>query len=156
MNNDWVIGILTGIISSGRIFVGSVITNKYIVPKIHGMIQRVPDISGTWEHFDSNEANAIPVGHAEIKQWGSKIEARFVRTKARDGSPRNRVFTATGSFQAAQLVLIFEDIKSAGFVTGSLVLKLSSRLDYLAGKSLYFEPESNTVNAYEMHLRRTM
>ena len=154
MSNQWVVGILTGVISSAIIFLFSVLLNKFVIPRIYGVVQRVPDISGRWEYYDSEAEDARPVGDAEVKQRGTHVEVRIARMVGRDGSPSPRTFISSGKFQAGQLVMIFEDVKALGYIIGAAVLKLSSRADGFAGKTLYIDHSTGKAVAYDVFLRK--
>jgi hypothetical protein len=92
MNNEWVIGIITGFTSSTLIFLFTFLINKLVIPRVYGVLQRVPDISGSWELYDADYEDSCPVGHADVVQRGSDIKARVVQNLGRDGLCSHRAF----------------------------------------------------------------
>ncbi len=154
MDNEWTVGILTGVISSAILFFCSVILQKFILPLIIGILQKTPDISGTWEYFDTDTSDSMPIGHAEIVQFGTSIKGKVIQTKGRDGNSRNRVFKVSGNFQSAQVIMTFEDVKGTGYIVGAVVLKLSSNLKKLSGKTTYLHHDKGQVVVNDVYLKK--
>jgi hypothetical protein len=112
------------------------------------------DISGEWSSYDSVEPTALPAGSARITQRGASVAMTLHRTRSRDGNVTDRRFRYHGTLSAGQLTLLFEDERARGFITGSIVLRLSSTLRLLTGKTVYFNHDLNAVSAYDFQLRR--
>lgn len=113
-----------------------------------------PDISGIWSSHDSLDAQAPAVGSASIVQEDVRVMMSLHRLRSRDGSPTDRTFEYRGQFSSGHLTLLFEDQRGKGFITGAIVLHLSSTLRELIGKTMYFDQTKNAVVSYDFALRR--
>jgi hypothetical protein len=114
-----------------------------------------PDISGLWASHDSLEVLSPAVGSASIVQEEAVVMMSLHRIRSRDGSPTDRTFEYRGRFSSGHLTLLFEDQRGKGFITGAIVLHLSSTLRELVGKTMYFDQTRNMVVSHDFALRRT-
>ena len=96
---------------------------------------RVPRVRGTWRYDD---------GILEIRQYGTKIKARAIRTSQ---SPRH--FNYKGKIIGGQLVLTWEQAEGAGFIVGAMVLRLDHTGRTLNGMTTYVHHDTGEVRSRE-------
>jgi hypothetical protein len=115
-----------------------------------------PTLEGEWLSFEGiPDAPASYLdGKASIEQKCHEISMRLNMTVSRTGEPTNRSFVYQGEFRNGQLVLLFDDEQASGYIVGAVVLRLSSDLKRLIGKSTYFHDIKNAVVSYDFWLQR--
>lgn len=102
--------------------------------------RNVPDISGTWDSYDSLDPGSEPVGRWRIRQVGPRVSVEITRIRNREGSPMQRKFVGRGRWQAEQLTCIFRD-ESAQHRCGAIVLRrrTSAVPIVLSGRTIYYD-----------------
>jgi hypothetical protein len=153
--SGWIDGIFVGALGSGLFAFTLFFGGKLLVPWLVGRMHRLPDISGDWESFDEDpNVAAGPVGRATVKQFGTSVRVGLVRSMSRSGKLTQREFHYRGRFLDGQLTLLFEDRRLRGYITGAIVLRLSSNAMLLQGKTTYFDHEGNGVVSHDLWWRR--
>jgi hypothetical protein len=96
------------------------------------------------------------VGLADIDQWGPHMRMRLTRYRSRSGRQISRTFDYSGHLESGQVTFLFEDSAMRGFVTGAMVLKLSSNGNRLLGKTVYNDHDTGMVVAHNLALVRSI
>ncbi|MEA1900398.1 MAG: hypothetical protein U9N47_06515 [Thermodesulfobacteriota bacterium] len=118
----------------------SVFFVRIVIPKVRGILLRVPNISGEWESNEKTDDGKEVKRKLIVQQYGIRVKAKVTREHY-----KKRVFYYQGTFQAGQLVLHFEEKGGEGYIVGAMVLKLSSSREDLNGKAVYFHHNSGEV-----------
>lgn len=122
-----------------------------------GAEYRGPRLEGEWLLFNTNdsEKETEPSGRAAIVQNGANVRLSLHRTRSRStGQPTSRRFEYFGRFDSGQLVMLFEDVEMQGYITGAVVLKISTNNRRLAGMTLYLEHDTGLVVAKDLRFER--
>jgi hypothetical protein len=128
---DWLNEIIFATLTAIAIFV----FNKYLHPFILGVLQKTPDLTGTWDGYDiSDNGTEQQKSRMEIKQLGTNISASVSR-KTNKGI--ERVFEYHGTISSGQVLLIWKEKKSNGYNMGTMTLLLSGDLMSLKGKTTF-------------------
>jgi hypothetical protein len=141
MENVWIVGISCSLIASLVVIGTSYVMKNLIVPKMRGILLKVPDISGMWEGCDNYELKDCPIRRLSIKQIGTRVSAKL----RREHDANIRIFHYEGIFQSGQLVLSFEEKGGEGYILGTIILYLSSNLNQLKGKATYYHHNKGEV-----------
>jgi hypothetical protein len=114
------------------------------------------NIGGEWLSFngDPTISTSHQDGDAVIEQTGHDISMRLKLTRNRHGNAINRKFIYAGQFWEGQLVLTFHDEDARGYIIGAIVLRLTSDLKRLIGKTTYFHHSTNAVVSEDFCLQR--
>lgn len=145
--------VITGVAAGLIIAALSWLFNKMVLPWMRSLFYHGPDINGEWLPYQSATDDS-PFGTASITQQGTKVRMKLTRTRSRKGKAIHRTFRYNGSFHEGQLTLLFEEEGAKGFITGAIVLRLSSNVKQLAGKTTYFDHGENIVVSYDLILKR--
>ena len=128
---------------------------RWVKPFYFAWVHKAPALEGNWALFDSDAADAAPVGTATIEQSGENIGASVTRTKSRKGASYSRKFEYQGRVRHGQVLISFEEPTSRGFVAGSVVLKISGDFKTLTGFSVFLDHDAGSVVAKPVVFRRT-
>ncbi len=141
---DFGISILSGIVCALLIWIAT----KVLAPQYLAWRYNAPKLEGNWAFYDSNKESEIPSGTATIKQSGENITASTNRSRTRSGKQTSRNFVYKGKVRDGQVLLTFNEPVSGGFISGNLVLKVSSDLKTLSGYTVYLNRDSAEVVAH--------
>ena len=122
------VSILSGIAGALIIWLAT----KVLAPLYLAWRYNAPKLEGNWSFYDSKEKSETPSGTAVIKQSGENVTASTNRSKTRSGKQTSRNFIYKGKVRDGQLLLKFNEPVSGGFISGNLVLKVSSDLKTLS------------------------
>jgi ribosomal protein L14 len=142
---SYVEGIMTGVAASLVVALLSLTVKEWLIPRVRAILYRGPDINGEWTSYQSDPNADEPMGFAEIVQKGTVASMKLTRTKSRSGKPVSRNFIYKGQFSEGQLTMLFEDERAKGYITGAIVLRLSTNTKALDGKTTYFDHNANAV-----------
>lgn len=110
-----------------------------------------PDLNGKWlGYYRDDDGNMQQKSVMHIRQNGSFIYAQVER-QTNNGFRR---FEYEGRCSSGQIVLFFEDKGGRGFVIGTIVLRISSDVNILSGKSTYYHHDTNTVLCTDRFYKR--
>ncbi len=154
MTNDLIFGVISGIVASILVFVGSGFLRKVAIPYIKSLLFEVPDISGDWSSYDRPSEAKQRVGFARITQRNRRIEAEITRIIDRQGNETRKVFVAEGKFASGQLILMFEDKDMKSLIMGTAVFRLKPDNRTLEGKTMYFSDNEGCVITQDFYLKR--
>ncbi len=141
---DFGISILSGIVCALIIW----LTTKVLAPQYLAWRYNAPKLEGNWSFYDSEDKSETPSGTATIKQTDENIVASTNRSRTRSGKPTSRNFIYKGKVREGQLLLTFNEPVAGGFISGNLVLKVSSDLKTLSGYTVYLNRDSAEVVAH--------
>lgn|GEM_PF-2005329 len=138
------VSILSGIACAILIW----LVTKVLAPLYLAWRYNAPKLSGNWVFYDSTEKSETASGTAVIKQSGENITASTNRSRTRSRKETSRNFIYKGKVRDGQLLLTFNEPVSGGFISGNLVLKVSSDLKALSGYTVYLNRDSAEVVAH--------
>tara|TARA_Y100001963_G_scaffold152381_1_gene237103 strand:+ start:363 stop:821 length:459 start_codon:yes stop_codon:yes gene_type:complete len=146
-------GIITGIIASAIFLFITYTINKWVWPEFIAALYKGTKIDGEWLVYyeDSSEPSANII----FKQTGNKIIGNSVVSKNRAGETVERKYKYKGTFLNNSIVLTFEDKNNPLMMGGAMVFHhIDSDAKKMRGKSIYFKPEINDVDASNATLRK--
>ena len=121
------------------------LTRDAIIPKVAGILSKSAKLHKNWNYKDTKDGDVV--GNIKVSQLGKNISAKATRIKERDGKITIREFTYSGTITGRNIVLNFEQNGAGGTVSGSLVLRLNSKLKEMRGSTQYYsDPESKVIN----------
>lgn len=115
---------------------------------------QAPRLEGRWSLHDSESSETPVVGSVHIRQAGELLSVDVTRVMSRSGKSVSRSFRAKGSIRDGQVLLLYEEPISGGFIRGNITLKLSSNLKMLSGFTVYLDRDSGEIVAYPMTYQR--
>jgi len=155
--NELLKGIVIGIISCAA-FAGIVWAIKALLfPLLQMIFYDVPRIAGIWQVYYSNDPEEKSVGNLTVKQFGKRIKGTARIWRNRSGEDVSRELTFFGSFRGSQMTIFYEDVKYRGHIVGVILLRLigdQQNKEVYAGKAMYCHPTQESVEAYDLYLRR--
>ena len=119
------------------------LAQAYGLPYIRGAIRSVSKIRGSWNLEEKlDDGTFKSVGKLEIQQFGTRV-------RATNADPKGRTFSYKGIVSSGQVVLTFEQKGGAGYNLGSMVMKLSSDLNTMNGKCVFWKHDDNMMKTEE-------
>lgn len=94
-------------------------------------------IAGEWKWFDCT--SIVPVGTITIRQTGSLVRGKFLRSKSSDGHSTSRTFKFTGNIYGHTLILAYHEPDDPNTIRGSINLRVLSGRAVMYGKTMYFD-----------------
>lgn len=150
---EFINGIITGVVAS-IVFSGLVVFVKFIVlPWIQSILYDGPNLNGDWQLFYSTDSTSKSVGRLKLKHFGQNLSGNVNIWRNRTGEEVDRKMKFHGSFRGGQVLAFYEDEKLKGFIVGVVLLRISKNNEF-AGKSMYCHPTQNSVEAYDLCLRK--
>lgn len=137
--NFFVVGVISSITASVVVLLASRLVTRILIPKIRGILLKVPDISGEWESLERCGVAQLIKKRFSIKQCGIRISAKLSRQH------QKKEVLYNGTFQSGQLIMNFEENAVEGYIGGALVLKLLKNRKILSGMEIYFHHKTGQV-----------
>lgn len=101
---SFVLGVASSAVAAALIAIISLLSSRIIVPRLRGLLMRVPRIAGEWQSNEKADDGTDIRRRMVIRQHGVRVKAKVVREHR-----RQRVFYYVGTFHSGQLVLHFEE-----------------------------------------------
>ncbi len=149
--NDLMIKIVAGLLTAFVIYLIRKFGWPKLTDKLTDRFQNVTDFSAKW--IISYDENGDNIGSAIVEQSGQKVSAKVEITKNRNGEDVDKSYKAKGHVYGGEAVLIWEDEKNPGYLTGSFVLTYSPVKEQFCGKTTH-KVSDEQVESLPIYLRR--
>ncbi len=147
--------LLINILASFAVIIILTFLKDFVLPIIKAKLYDEPNISGEWNYYYSIQDNAEPVGKINFRQFGKKISGVCEIHKSRNANePTNKKYSVKGIFKSGRLVATYENVNTQGYSIGVIYLMLSSDGSKFIGKVMYYNPETNKTEAYDLQLSK--
>lgn len=150
---SFVTGIVIGVCASAVFAFLCLFIKRVMLPWAQNLFYDAPSLSGDWQVYYSTDSSSDSAGTLHLKHFGRRLDGKARLWRNRAGEEVDRKLLFRGSFRAGQVLASYEDEHLKGYVVGVVLLKLMGK-DRFVGKSVYCHPSQDTVEAYDLCLRR--
>jgi hypothetical protein len=152
---EWVIGIVSGLITGLIVFVGTFVWRGLVEPWARDLLYRGIEVDGIWKLIDRSEGSESLYGQyetLELQQAASKLTGRLLLID-REGKEPPRSLKVTGFVQDGFVMLSATQDKrdSLGYV--SYLARISGSADLL-GSAVYYDTGEGHIRCIEATYRR--